>query len=215
MNWLHLGLAFGPLGLYLLLIGIVNLMRRPLVVSGTRDTAALALAISGLVIVGPMELFFPVSASLLFGRYVWALLIALYVLAVVSLLLAMRPRLVIYNIAYQEFRPVLADVAVQLDGDARWAGDSLLLPNLGVQLHVESWAPLRNVSLISTGPRQDPAGWQRLEQFLRGALAEEEVNRNLLALPFAVLGALLIAGALLAAANPQTAADSLFALFGR
>lgn len=215
MNWFQFVLAFGPLGLYLLLIGAVNLMRHPLLVSAARDTAALALAVVGLVIAGPMELFFPLSASLLFGRYVWLLLIALYVLAVVSLLLAMRPRLVVYNISYQVLRPVLADVAVALDGDARWAGDNLLLPNLGVQLHVEAWPLLRNVSLVSTGARQDPAGWQRLERALRGALAQQEVNRNLPALLFVVLGALLIAASLAAAGNPQHAAGSLFSLLGR
>jgi hypothetical protein len=44
---------------YLLLLGVVNWSRRPLLVSGGRDAAALALAVSGMAIVGPIELFFP------------------------------------------------------------------------------------------------------------------------------------------------------------
>jgi hypothetical protein len=78
MDPFRLCLAFGPVTIYLLLLGIVNLGRRPLLVSGVRDTAALALAISGLVIVGPIELFFPVrgrhqTRHVRLGFAAWAL----------------------------------------------------------------------------------------------------------------------------------------------
>ena len=51
--------AFGPLGIYLLLLGRINVSRRPLLLSGTRETLALGLALFGLVTVGPMQLFMP------------------------------------------------------------------------------------------------------------------------------------------------------------
>ena len=38
-------LAFGPLAIYLLLLGMINLQRRPLVISGTRETLSLGLAL--------------------------------------------------------------------------------------------------------------------------------------------------------------------------
>ena len=62
MDPLHLCIALGPLAVYLLLLGIINLMPRPFMTSGARDTAALSIAISGFVVAGPMELFLPGSS---------------------------------------------------------------------------------------------------------------------------------------------------------
>ena len=110
MDPFRLCLAMGPVAIYLLLLGTVNMFRRPFLVSGGRDTAALGLAISGLIIVGPVELLFPVSASVSFGTFtVWTCLIALYGLCLVFTLLMLRPRLVVYNILPDEFRPILAE----------------------------------------------------------------------------------------------------------
>ena len=64
MNVLYLCLALGPPAIYLFLLGLINLTWRPLLVSGARDTALLGLAVSGLVIVGPMRLFFPEEAAM-------------------------------------------------------------------------------------------------------------------------------------------------------
>ena len=142
-------LALGPVAIYLLLLGAVNLSRRPLLVSGGRDAATLALAVSGMVIVGPIELFAPLGAAQA-GPYVWFLLLALYALCATLALLLLRPRLVIYNISVDKLRPVLATLVEQLDTDARWAGDSLVLPGLGVQLYVDSFAMLRSASRVSS-----------------------------------------------------------------
>ena len=78
-------------------------------------------------------------------------------------LLILRPRLVIYNISVDQLRPILAEVVERMDPEARWAGDCLFLPGLGVQLHLESFGWMRNVSLVSSGPKQDYQGWSRLE----------------------------------------------------
>jgi hypothetical protein len=203
-------LALGPVAMYLLLLGAVNLSRRSLLVSGVRDAAALALAVSGLVVIGPMELFFPFESAVKLGSYVWLLLMALYVMCVVLWLLLLRPRLVIYNASADKLRPILADVVGQFDSDARWAGDSLAIPGLGVQLYMDHFAPLRTVSLISAGGNQNHAGWRRLEIALRTALAREEVSRNPRGLSLIAAGLLCIAGIVLAIAhNPEAVARSL------
>jgi len=163
---LRLGIALSPLAAYLLLLGLVNLSSRPLLTSGGRDLAALALGISGLVAVGPMELFFPELAVERFGGYVWLLLLGFYALLVVLLTLIPKPRLVIYNMTVEQLRPTLANVVADLDPDARWAGECLALPRLGVQLHIESFLAMRNVQLISSGTHQSFAGWRRLEREL-------------------------------------------------
>lgn len=170
MDPLHVAIALGPLAMYLLVLGLVNLSSRPLVTTGARDVASLGIAISGFVVAGPMELFLPEAAAVFWGGRVWLLMIGCYALMVVFVMLIMRPRLVIYNIDAAQLAPVLTEVSARLDPDARWAGDSLVMPQLGVQLHVESLAMLKNVQLVSAGPRQDTSGWRRLENELATAL---------------------------------------------
>ena len=210
MDPFRLCLALGPVAIYLLLLGAINLRRRPFLISGVRDAALLALAVSGLVIVGPIEMFFPYEAALKYGPPVWFLLLALYVLCVVLVLLLLRPRLVIYNISANRLRPILAELVARLDPEARWAGDSLALPGLGVQLYVESFAVFDSVSLVSAGGSQSGQGWRRLEAALGGALAPVEVGRNLGGLSLIIAGLLIIAFiALVAAQNPQAVVQTL------
>jgi hypothetical protein len=207
----RLCLGLGPVAMYLLLLGAINLSRRSLLVSGVRDGAALALAASGLIIVGPMELFYPFdSAIALGGSFAWVLLVALYVMCVLLWLLLLRPRLVIYNSSAEKMRPILADVVSQFDADARWAGDSLVIPGLGVQLHIDGFAFLRCVSLVSAGGHQSHAGWRRLEGALRAALAREEAGRNPRGLLLVFAGLLCMAVIVLAIErNPEAVARSL------
>ncbi len=193
MDPLHLSVALGPLAAYLLLLGMINRSRRPFLTTGGRDKAALCLAICGFVIVGPMELFMPSAAVVQFGGYVWLMLLALYALLVTVWVLTARPRLVIYNITPDQLRPILAELVADLDNEARWAGDSLMLPQLGVQLHVESFPAVRNVQLVSSGPQQSYGGWRRLERALDSPLREFTGTRNPYGLSLILFGSFLIA----------------------
>ncbi len=175
---LHLFIALTPLALYLVLLGLMNLSRHPKLLTGARDTAVLGLALSGLVAAGPMELFMPEAAAMRFHSYVWALLGTFYLLCLSLVVLVMRPRIVIYNVSIDQLRPILASVVSELDVEARWAGDSLLLPQLGVQLCLEPSELLRNAQLVATGPRQSYAGWRRLELALAAALRSTPGARN-------------------------------------
>jgi hypothetical protein len=210
MDPLRLCLALGPLAVYLLLLGAINLTRRPMLVSGGRDLAALALALVGLAVVGPAELFLPEDSIVHFGAFVWVMVLALYALWVTMIILALRPRLVIYNITVDKLRPILADVVERLDADARWAGDSLVLPTLGVQLHLDSFAAVKNVSLKSIGSRQNFPGWKKLETALTSALSQEKVTRNFRGLGLLASG--LATTALLVwviVRNPESLSQSL------
>ena len=125
-------------------------------------------------------------------------------------LLLLRPRLVIYNISVDKLRPVLATLVDGLDSDARWAGDSLVLPGLGVQLYIDSFSVFRSASLIAAGGNQSHSGWRRLETALGDALTREEVPRNLGGIT--LMGtAMLIVAAIIAtiAEAPQAAAQPL------
>ena len=105
----------GPGGDVLVAAGSREFVAAAAVGFGVRDAAALALAVSGLVIIGPMELFFPFEAAARFGPHVWLLLLALYAMGVVLVLLLLRPRLVIYNISVDTLRPILAELVDRLD----------------------------------------------------------------------------------------------------
>lgn len=167
---LHIALALGPLATYLVALGMVQLSRRPLVVSGARDAAALALGISGFVVAGPMELFLVEEAAVRYGALVWIMMLAFYGLVVILMILSLRPRLIVYNTSLDQLRPVLADIAMRLDSDARWAGESLVLPQLGVSLYLDFNPVLHNVQLVSAGQGQNLLGWKQLEKALAPAL---------------------------------------------
>jgi hypothetical protein len=192
MDSLHLAIALGPLAVYLLLLGMINASSRPFVANGARDGAALGVGIGGLMVAGPMELFLPEATAFRFGALVWVLLLIFYALCLTLFVLLMRPRLVVYNIGREEIRPLLANLVSELDREARWAGESLILPKLGVQLFVESFAPMRIVQLVSAGPRQSYEGWKRLEQALAASLKDTSGNRNSIGVTLVGLGVMLI-----------------------
>ncbi len=213
MDPFRLTLAFGPVAMYLLLLGMINLSRRPLMVSGGRDAAALALAVTGMLIVGPFDLFLPQASLMHYGPYAWVMVLAFYGLCVAMGILMLHPRLVIYNISADKLRPILAEVVAGLDSDARWAGDCLVLPNLSVQLSVDNFRIMRNVSLKSVGGSQDLHGWRRLEQGLAGALSQETVPRNPRGLSLFFAGLLILGGlAMVISRNPQAITQSIFDL---
>jgi hypothetical protein len=175
---LRLAVALVPLSAYLLLLALLNGRRRPFLTSGGSDAAALGVALSGLVFVGPLELFRPEAATREFGNYIWLFLILFYWLWLLLAVLIARPRLVIYNVSVEELRPLLADAASRLDAEARWAGNHLTLPTAGVHLHVDSLDIMRNVSLVSSGGRQNIEGWRQLSRELSRSLAQVRVKRN-------------------------------------
>jgi len=189
---LRAGIALGPLAVYFLLLAFVNLSSRPFLTTGARDVAALGTAVAGLIAIGPMELFLPPAASNRFGGYVWLLLLSFYALCLTLTVLLLRPRLVIYNANPEQFRSILAEVVSRLDNKARWAGDNLVLPELGVQLHVEICATLRNVQLVSTGSNQSFSGWKRLETGLAEVLRDTKVSPNPHGFGLMAIGLLLI-----------------------
>lgn len=178
MDGVRIGVALAPLALYLLFLAVLNLLRRPVLMTGARDIAALGFGVSGLMLVGPIELLHPQSAVNQLGPYIWVLSVSLYTLLLSLVILLGRPRLVVYNISVEELRPMLAHVIEHLDPQHRWAGTSLSLPKLNVQLHLETNALMRNVSLVANGDHQSHTGWRQLELALAQQLAPARVSPN-------------------------------------
>ncbi len=170
MDPLRFAIVAVPLAAYLILLGLVNLRRRPTLATGGGDLGALGVALGGLAFVGPIALFRPDAATVELGNYVWLFLAAFYLLWVTLTAMLCRPRLVVYNLSAEELRPVLSEAVRNLDSAGRWAGDNLTLPTIGVHGYVEPFAWMRNTSFIAGGGRQDLAGWRRLNRVVERAL---------------------------------------------
>jgi len=210
MDPLHFCIGAAPLAVYLLMIGLINLSAKPFITTGARDAAALGIGVSGLVIAGPMELFFPEGAASQFGGFVWFMLILFYGLCVSLIVLLMRSRIVIYNLSSDQLLPSLKSVAHRLDKQARWAGDSLMMPNLKVHLHVESSDWARNIQLCAGGSQQSYEGWRVLEQALRTELNSVKVAPNAIGVGFLVVSGLLSLGAAIWMVSDQQAVAQAF-----
>ena len=186
MDSLHFCIAIIPLAVYLLLMGLLNLRRRPFVTTGARDAATLGIGVVGFVIAGPMELFFPEGAASQFGPWVWLSLIVFYGLCVSLVVLLMKPRLVVYNVSLEELRPILSKIAMELDPKSRWIGDALVIPQLKIHMHVEAVESLRNVQMLAGGNQQSMEGWLRLERELKEHMAKVAVGPNIMGIPFVI-----------------------------
>ena len=179
MDPLRTIIAMVPLAAYLLLLGLFNLRRRPVMINGACDNLLLGFALAGLAIVGPLELFLPESTAFRFGGYAWVMLIIFYLLFVSLLVMLGRPRLVVYNVSFEQLRPALADVIGRLDDQARWSGDTVFLPNRGLQFYFDRHPRLRNVQITALGTYQNFESWHLLEKELRVALRDTaETSRS-------------------------------------
>jgi hypothetical protein len=186
---LPLGAAFLPLGIYLLALGWVHCRRRPLAIAGVWDGFFLGASLLGLVIVGPIALVRPAAGG---SSWSWPMLILGFCLVVALCVLVSRPRLIVYNITVEQIRPLVAEVATDLDPAARWAGETVALPTRGLQVHLDGDGSLRTVSLIGVGRRSAHEGWSEFSRRIRQASRRLRVRANPWWGAFVGCGALLV-----------------------
>jgi len=179
--------ALLPLAAYLTAVGIVQLRRRPLAVSGQVDVAALASAVAGLVLAGPLALLQPAAGS---STWTAVVLVLGFVLVVAFAMLAARPRMVVYNIGLDQMRPLVASVVAALDSSARWAGETAALPTRGLQVHLDDRGPARSVSVIAAG-RSSAEAWGEFSRRLRRAVRPVRVRPSPWAWTFVSAGAVV------------------------
>lgn len=187
MDSIFLPLAVGPLALYLLLFGWLNLSHRPVLINGARDIYALGVAVAGMVFVGPFNLFLPEPARIRFGFLAWVLVAILYVLCVILLALLVRPRLIIYNMTLQQLNSVLTALMDRMGWKYDRSNNILAISHLKIQCEIDAFSPLRNIVLRSTSAEQSYHGWRRLEAALGTEFEGVEVQPN----PFGKLMILL------------------------
>jgi len=165
-----------PLAAYLTLFGFIRLFGKPRVTTGGRDFIAVAIAVSGLVVIGPAELFFPAAAAMLFGVAIWPVLTVLYFLLVLLVILSSRPRLVIYGSGPRAISEPLLRAAQSLDGDATLDQEAgtVVLPRSGVHLRLEGHRGSDASEVFAYETNTTPIFWNRLNIALRSELAAVE-----------------------------------------
>ncbi|HBE70245.1 MAG TPA: hypothetical protein DDW52_19015 [Planctomycetaceae bacterium] len=192
MSTIHTAIAFVPISIYLLLIGALRMRNKPLVTTGWRDIVALGLASLGLVMIGPVQLFFPAQAAAQYHHWVWLALLILYGLAILLLMLASKPRLIAYGLNASEFRNALEVAAKSIDPNAYWDGDVLSLPSTTMQLALEPTASTRVQQVVHFGLLQDLAAWIKLERAVVKQTAQLRCPPSAAGLPLLIGGLLLL-----------------------
>jgi len=193
---ISLAVAFVPLALYFFALAALNGGLRSRMLTGQEDLTVLALGLIGFVMVGPMLYVLPIDALTFWGYKTWFFLALLYALTVWFLGAMFRFRVVIYNIGMNELRDILETIGRELDSEARWAGNSLSLPTLGIQFYLERVSLLRNVTLKACGPRQNLQGWLLFEKTLRNVLLRHRATeKNRLPMLMVAVGFLMMTGA--------------------
>ncbi|MCC9658715.1 hypothetical protein [Rhodopirellula halodulae] len=164
-----LTIAFLPLIGYLLLLALVRVSGRVLITTGGRDLAAVFFAVSGMVAIGPMQLFFPNSSAIYLGPYVWLPLLLLYVLVCGLIVLTREPRLVVYGRTRTELYPALLRAAQAIDsatvGDEKNA--QVHLPQMNAHLRIEGHEGMDSVSVLAFEPMLPLSFWTHLMGQLR------------------------------------------------
>ena len=192
MSLIHFAIAAVPVAVYLILIGGFRLRKRPLITTGWRDTLTLAIAASGLVAIGPMQLFFPAQAASRWHSWVWLALFALYVLGVTLILLSCKPRLIAYGMDASQFRHTLAQAAQQIDPGTAWNADVLSLPNCDIQLALDPSGSTRVQQVVHVGFLNNLQDWLRLEKAFVKSGAEVVCPRSVAGWPLIISGSILL-----------------------
>ncbi|QDV21893.1 hypothetical protein [Aureliella helgolandensis] len=216
MFTIHFAIASIPIAVYLMMIGGLRMRSRPMVTTGWRDTLTLGIAVCGLVIIGPMQLFFPAQAAMRWHGWVWFMMLGLYILGLVMFLLSCRPRLISYGMNHQQFRDTLESAAKQVDSDATWLGEVLTLPNSNIQLASEPAGSGRVHQVVHVGLLDNLQDWLKLERAFVSAGTAVVCPRSAAGFPFVLAGMLLLLSAVFPLlSDPTTAHAQLIEFLNR
>ncbi|MGB7346448.1 MAG: hypothetical protein WBD20_19670 [Pirellulaceae bacterium] len=166
-------LALLPLIGYLLILGTIRILGHALVTTGGRDIAALGVAVSGLVAIGPTELFFPNSAATVFGPLVWIALIVFYALIVSLMALTSTPRLVVYGRGPEDLYQALVASAKRIDANAvAIDGLRVHLPASGIHFRLDGYRDADHAQVVAFEPGVPLRIWNAMLAGMR-----EEVSK--------------------------------------
>ena len=150
--------ALMPLAIYLIYLGLLNLSCRPRVLLGAIDSLALSIGISGLVIIGPLQILLPSAVMVRFGENIWYPMVLLYLFGATWLLLLSRPRIVIYGIRPYAFQMSLSSVLTRNQWSADQNENIVRIHELGIDLEIYVFPMMQNVILRPVQSQQSLRG---------------------------------------------------------
>ncbi|TWT98800.1 hypothetical protein [Neorhodopirellula pilleata] len=161
--------AFTPLILYLICLAAIRVSGKAWVTTGGRDTAAVLSAICGLVVVGPMELFFPKATAYLLGPWVWVPLLLLYFLFGCLLIINSRSKLVVYGRTSDALFSALVRATNAIDTTAVVDHEQhqVYLPQVNAHLRLDATPGHDCISVLAFEPALSDAFWRSLRIHLK------------------------------------------------
>jgi uncharacterized membrane protein len=192
-----------PIGTYLCVLGLFHTMGRPLITTGGRDYLAMAIALSGLIITGPID--YVLHSRMLPDFLLHSHLIGLgiYLLLVAALIPRSCAKLVIYNC---QLKPVIDAVRKVLERGGQNFQEvpgGWILPERGLSLEIDALAGLRNVTLHFHGMR-DRDFFVQIQNELARELVAKRTGWSLVGMTMAAAGWLVLAFPLwIVARDPQ------------
>ncbi|MGC6444114.1 MAG: hypothetical protein ACON4H_15780 [Rubripirellula sp.] len=173
-------LASTPLLIHMLLVSAIRLSGRYYVTTRGREIISLAFAVSGMIAIGPVELFFPMAAAAVFGPLVWAVLVLFYSLCTALLVLGAKPRLVVYGGEPRDLLEPLLMAARSVDSDATAVESQLqiFLPQHGVHLKVSGQRSSDYSNVVAFEDNLSIEFWSVLRAALREQLRGRVVSRR-------------------------------------
>lgn len=179
MDSFSLLLFLTPLLVYMAVTSLIRLSGNIHTTTAGREIVAVALAVSGMITVGPVELFFPMAAASVFGPVVWGILALFYALCVSLIVIGSTPKIIVYGITAEELLDPLLAAARTLDQSAEAARDGLqiYLPASGVHLRISPTLPSDHASILAFEENISPKFWHLLRIALRDQLKSKRTNR--------------------------------------
>ena len=185
--------ALGPLSIYLIFLGLVNLSSKTRLLTGRQDFTALSLGVSGLIVVGPIQVFLPQGAMIRFGSNAWYPMILLYLFCTTWLLLLNRPQLILYNLKKKEFFCFVKNIVRRGKWTVHAHGNVMQIDELGIQFEIISFAAMKNITLRATRSEQSMAGWGVLRKALLTEFQTHHAGFNGVGVCFVACGLIVAA----------------------
>lgn len=165
MDYLRLALGLIPLGVYLLVMGLLAMRRRPTLITSGQEAMLIGFALSGFMWIGPIELFFPTGAYAVLGEWAWLMLLALYGLMVLLFALQRAPAWTVLGLSSDRLRELLQQVLAEGGIEHAWLGNQLEIPQWSLRAIVEPSRGFKGVSHLTPCGRQTQLiGWYELEK---------------------------------------------------
>lgn len=188
VDFAHGLMALAPIAVYLAALGVLNLSRRPRAVNGALDSFCFWTAVSGLIMIGPVELLVPQEVFRGEIRPLfWLLAWGFYISCLTMFVMLQRPRLVIYNAPASAIRGVLDEAAKEVDPQGQMLAGTVVLPERHLEISVEYFGMFRNVTLVSKGDYASLRDWAEFRKAVMRRIPDTPVMPNPRGLTFAVL----------------------------